>query len=155
MGRVILPAGITTGLFAIVFGTLFPFGGRLEASAVVVFGAYFIAALVAAFLAIKRGDVTRHRRWMIRAYAVGLAVGTMRIWLGALQGLSPRPFASGTSYGLLSFEVSFGVAFWLGFVLHALVAEAYLAKRPNPHGATKPALAPHPVVSPRSLGTAR
>lgn len=73
LGRILLPAGITAGIFAIIYGTLIPYGGLLEASATVVFGVYFIAALVTAFLAIKRGDVTQHRRWMIRAFSVGVA----------------------------------------------------------------------------------
>ena len=58
MGRVMLPAGIIAGIFAIMFGILFPFGGLLEASATVVFGGYFVTALVSAFLAIRDGDVT-------------------------------------------------------------------------------------------------
>jgi cytochrome bd-type quinol oxidase subunit 1 len=120
MGRVVLPAGVMAGVFAIVFGTLFAFGGLFEASATVVFGAYFVTALVIAFIAIRGGDVTRHRRWMIRAIAIGLAIGTIRIWIGVFQGL-----------GVLSFEDSFGVAFWLSFVLHALAAELYLARRPG------------------------
>lgn len=129
MGRVLIPAGITAGIFAIIFGTLFPFGGLLEASATAVFGIYFVTALVSAFLAIKGGDVTRHRQWMIRAFAIGLAVGTIRIWIGIFQGL-----------GLLSLEDSFGVAFWISFVLHALVAELYLRKRPSARGVPEPAL---------------
>lgn len=124
MGRILLPAGITAGIFAIIFGTLVPFGGPLEASATVVFGGYFVAALVTAFLAIKSSDVTRHRRWMIRAFAVGLAVGTIRVWIGLFQ-----------AFGLMSLPDSFGVAFWLSFVLHALLAEAYLWRRPSAHGA--------------------
>lgn len=84
------------------------------------FGVYFVTALVTAFIAIKGGDVTRHRRWMIRAFAIGLAVGTIRIWIGLFQGL-----------GLLSSEDSFGVAFWPSFVLHTLAAEVYLRKRPS------------------------
>ncbi|MGH3825244.1 MAG: DUF2306 domain-containing protein, partial [Pseudonocardiaceae bacterium] len=129
MGRILLPAGITAGIFAIIFGTLVPYGGPLEASATVVFGIYFVAALVTAFLAIKSGDVTRHRRWMIRAFAVGLAVGTIRVWIALFQ-----------AFGLMSLQDSFGVAFWLSFVLHALLAEAYLSQRPSAHGADKPAL---------------
>jgi hypothetical protein len=58
MGRVMLPAGIIAGIFAIMFGILFPFGGLLEASATVAFGGYFVTALVPAFLAIRDGDVT-------------------------------------------------------------------------------------------------
>jgi hypothetical protein len=130
LGRVVLPAGIAAGIFAIVFGTLFPFGGLLEASATVVFGAYFVAALVLAFVAVKQRDITRHRRWMIRAFAIGLAVGTIRVWVGLFQG-----------FGLLSLELSFGVAFWLAFAMHTLAAEIYLAKRPSARGAARSALA--------------
>ncbi len=128
MGRVVLPAGIAAGIMAIIFGTMFPFGGLLEASATVVFGCYFVVALVTAFLAIKRGDVTRHRRWMIRAFAIGLAVGTIRVWIGVFQ-----------AFGLMSLQDSFGVAFWLAFLLHAVAAEAYLSKRPSARGAAEPA----------------
>jgi uncharacterized membrane protein len=128
MGRIVLPAGVTAGVFAIAFGTLFPFGGLFEASATVVFGAYFVTALVIAFIAIRSRDVTRHRQWMIRAFAIGLAIATIRIWIGVFQ-----------VFGVLSFEDSFGAAFWLSFAVHALVAEAYLAKRPHAHG--RPTLA--------------
>ena len=56
-----------------------PFGGLLKVSATIVFGGYFVTALVSAFVAIKGGDVIQHRRWMIRAFAIGLALGTIRI----------------------------------------------------------------------------
>lgn len=125
MGRVLLPAGVVAGVFAFVFGILFPFGGIVEASATAVFAVYFVTALTIAFLAVKNSDITRHRRWMIRAFAIGLAVGTIRVWIGVFQAL-----------GLLSFQDSFGVAFWLSFLLHALVAEIYLRKQPSVRGAT-------------------
>ncbi len=120
MGRVVLPAGLIAGVFAIVFGTLFAFGGLLESSATVVFGAYFVTSLIIAFIAIRGRDVARHRRWMIRAFAIGLAIATIRVWIGVFQG-----------FGVLSFEDSFGPAFWLSFVLHAVAAELYLAKAPG------------------------
>ncbi|MGH3764500.1 MAG: DUF2306 domain-containing protein [Pseudonocardiaceae bacterium] len=129
MGRVVLLAGVTAGIFAIIYGTLFPFGGLLEASATVVFGSYFIVALITAFVAIKRGEVARHRRWMIRAFATGLAVGTIRVWIGLFQG-----------FGLMSMQDSFGVGFWLAFLLHAAAAEAYLSVRPSARGAATPAV---------------
>lgn len=58
---------------------------------------------------------------MIRAFALGLAVGTIRIWVGLFQG-----------FGLLGFRASFGVAFWLGFAMHAMTAELWLRWRPSP-----------------------
>ena len=106
-----------------------PFGGLLKVSATIVFGGYFVTALVSAFVAIKGGDVIQHRRWMIRAFAIGLAVGTIRIWTSVFQG-----------FGLMSFENGFGVAFWLSFLRHALAVEAYLSKRSSAHGVAEPAL---------------
>jgi hypothetical protein len=128
MGRILLPAGLVAGVFAVAFGALHPFGGWLEGSAAALFGTYFVLALCTAFLAIRRRDATRHRRWMIRAFAVGLAVGTIRVWIGVFQ-----------AFGLLSERDSFGVAFWISFTLHALVAEAYLAWRPAYGGERRPA----------------
>ncbi|MDQ3417119.1 MAG: DUF2306 domain-containing protein [Actinomycetota bacterium] len=125
LGRVLIPAGILAGVFAIVFGARYAFGGLSEASAVVLFGVHFVVALVVALVAIKSGDVARHRGWMIRAFAIGLAVGTIRIWIGVFQAT-----------GLLPLEDSFGPAFWLSFVLHALVAELYLSRWPSVRGAT-------------------
>jgi hypothetical protein len=65
-----------------------------------VFGVWFLACLVLAFRAIRRDDVVRHRRWKLRAFATGIAVGTIRIWIGLFQAT-----------GLLTFEGSFPVAF--------------------------------------------
>lgn len=120
LGRVLLPVGLLAGVFGVGFGVPYSFGGITEATAAAVFGSWFVVALLLAYRAIRAGDVTAHRRWMIRAFAIGLAAGTIRIWIGLFQG-----------FGVLSFEDSFGPAFWLGFGLHAVVAELYLARRPG------------------------
>lgn len=125
LGRVLLTAGLVAGASSLVVGLWFPYGGAIEAGASVVFGAYFVAALTVAFLAIRARDVARHRRWMIRAFAVGLAVGTIRIWVGVFQlvGLLAIQDNAGTAW--------FGVAFWLAFGMHAVAAEVCLrARRP-------------------------
>lgn len=121
MGRVVAAAGVVSGAFAIVFGTLFPQGGVAEAAATVVFGGYFLVALGTAFAAIRARDVARHRRWMVRAFAVGVAVGTLRIWVGLFQALD-----------LLSWSAGFAVAFPIASALHALVAEAHLRRAAAP-----------------------
>ncbi|MDP9494255.1 MAG: DUF2306 domain-containing protein [Actinomycetota bacterium] len=121
MGRVLLTAGLISGVFALLFGALHAFGGFLEASAAVVFALYFLLALSTAFRAVRAGDIVRHRRWMIRAFAIGLAVGTIRIWIGLFQ-----------AFELLSFQDAFGPAFWISFLLHATAAEVWLRWRPAP-----------------------
>lgn len=128
VGRVVLPAGLLAGAYALAFGLGHSWGGAGEASATVVFGLWFLACLVTAFRAIRSGDVVRHRRWMIRAFSVGLAVASIRLWIGLFQ-----------AGGLLSIRDSFAVAFWLAFVLHVLAAELYLKRRPAPDAARPPA----------------
>lgn len=133
LGRLLASLAIVSGVFAVVFGGLFAFGGLLEASAAVVFGLWFLVCLGLAVGAIRRGDIVHHRRWMIRAFAIGVGVGTVRLWLGIFQAT-----------GLIDFQPSFGPAFWIGFALHALAAELWVRAFPDP-----------PELSEPSRGTAR
>jgi len=67
-----------------------------------------------------------HRRFgrvLIRAFAVGLGVGTIRIWVGLFALLDLAPL-----------QESFAPAFWLGLSMHVLAAEAWLWCRPNANG---------------------
>ena len=92
-----------------------------------------------AVLHIRRGDLARHREWMLRAFAGGLAISTVVARFSVLSDLSPREF--------------FGIAFWLGFSSHLIAAELWiqhtrptLRERPGPGvvGITSPAQAPNP-----------
>jgi uncharacterized membrane protein len=123
LGRILLAAALLSGMFAIVFGVLFSFGGTGEAAATVVFGGWFVGCLVAAFRAVRRDDIVRHRRWMIRAFAVAIGVGTIRIWIILL-----------TQLGVLELKESFAPAFWVSFALHVLVAEWWVRTTPHPPG---------------------
>ena len=119
LGRVLVSMALLSGVFAIAFGVPFAFGGPGEAAATLVFGVWFLACLVLAFRAIRSDEVARHRRWMIRAFAIGVGVGTIRIWIGLFQAT-----------GLLSFRDSFPVAFWISFALHVAAAEWWLRRTP-------------------------
>lgn len=121
MGRVLVGLALVSGAAGVLFGARFAFGGRMESAATVLFGSWFLVSLVLAFLAIRRGDVVAHRRWMIRAFLMGLAVGTIRIWIGLFSAV-----------GLLSFPDRFALAFWIAFSIHLLFGEWWLATRPHP-----------------------
>src|SRR3954451_3722510 len=121
LGRIAAAAALLRGVFALIFGGMLSFGGPPEASASVVFSVWLVVSVVLAVRAIRRGDIVRHRRWMIRAFAVGAGVGTVRIWLGLFQGL-----------GLLDFRSALAPAFWTGFSLHVLAAELWLQAFPQP-----------------------
>jgi uncharacterized membrane protein len=118
MGRLVLASGLVTGVTALVMTTRMAIGGALESAAIALFGALFLIALVRAFVCIRQRQVARHREWMIRAFAIGLAVATIRPIIGlffatrSLTHLTPSQF--------------FGIAFWLGFTLQLLAAEAWI-----------------------------
>jgi uncharacterized membrane protein YozB (DUF420 family) len=118
-GRIALGAGLLTGVFAMVVGLLFPFGGAAEASASLVFGFYFLLALGLALFHIRQGTVDAHRRWMLRAFAIGIGVGSIRLVVGVSQVFG------------VAFEAIFGPAFWIAFVSHAIAAELWLRARPT------------------------
>jgi uncharacterized membrane protein len=118
LGRVVLAAGLITGVTALVMTTQMAIGGATERAATSVFGVLFLIALVTAFVSIRRREVARHREWMIRAFAIGIAVATVRPIVGmffatqSLTQLTPREF--------------FGIAFWMGFTIHLIAAEAWI-----------------------------
>ena len=120
LGRAVATAGMISGVFALIFGGLFSFGGLPEASAAVVFGLWFLTCLVLAVRAIRRDDIVHHRRWMIRAFAIGIGIGTIRIWLALLPIVGVGEASS------------FGLAFWISFPLHVAAGELWLRAFPNP-----------------------
>jgi uncharacterized membrane protein len=118
-GRVFVVSGLVIGISALVMSFGMPaIGGVNQAAATTLFGTFFLFALCKAFWHIRRREVALHREWMIRAFSIGLAVAAIRPIMGVffatspLTGLTPREF--------------FGIAFWIGFVLHLMAAEAWI-----------------------------
>lgn len=118
-GRIFVISGFILGVSALVMSLAMPaIGGVNQAAATVIFGAFFLFALGRAFWMIRRREIALHREWMIRAFAVGLAVAAIRPIIGMffatsrLTGLTPREF--------------FGTAFWIGFTLQLMAAEAWI-----------------------------
>jgi uncharacterized membrane protein len=132
-GRVLVACGLVIGTTALVMSFGMPaVGGVNQAAATTLFGTFFLFTLCKAFWHIRRREITLHREWMIRAFSIGLAVATIRPIVGvffltsAFTGLMPREF--------------FGIAFWIGFVLHLIAAEAWI--RTTPAGQAAPRLEP-------------
>jgi len=119
VGRVVLIAGLIAGGVAVAVGIVMPFGGFAETSASTVFGIYFITALALAYRAIRWGRVSPHRRWMIRAFALGAGVGLIRVVIGVGEAVG------------ISITESFGAAFWIAFVTMTVLAEIWLKLRPD------------------------
>ena len=118
-GRVFVVCGFVIGISALIMSFGMPaIGGVNQAAATVLFGSYFLFALSRAFWLIQRREIALHREWMIRAFSIGLAVATIRPIMGIF-------FATGQISGLTPREF-FGIAFWIGFVLHLIAAEVWI-----------------------------
>jgi hypothetical protein len=118
-GLVFLCCGAIIGVSALTMSFAMPaIGGVNQAAATTLFGSFFLFALGKAYCHVLRQEIALHREWMIRAFAVGLAVATIRPIIGfffatsRLTGLTPHEF--------------FGTAFWIGFVLQLMAAEAWI-----------------------------
>jgi uncharacterized membrane protein len=99
MGRVFLVCGMIIGTTGFVMSIVMPaIGGVNQAASTVMFSLFFLYALYKAFWYIRNGNSILHREWMIRAYAIGLAVATIRPIIGIFfatsrfTGLTPYEF---------------------------------------------------------------
>ena len=119
-GRIFLTASAVIGISGLTMAAGETIGGVDEKSAIFLFGTFFLFALGKALWHAMRREFVAHREWMLRGFAVGLAVATIRPIMGAffaaalLRGHAPQP------------HEFFGTAFWIGFTLQAIVAELWI-----------------------------
>jgi uncharacterized membrane protein len=112
-GRIVIASGLVIGISALVMSYRMAIGGPNETAATTLFALLFLFSLTKALVHIRRREIAMHREWMIRAFGIGLGIATTRPIVGmffAMQRLSPREF--------------FGIAFWLGFTVTLIAAEA-------------------------------
>jgi uncharacterized membrane protein len=117
-GRVFVAAGLVIGAAALVMSFRMAIGGANETAATTLFALIFLFDLSKAPWHIRRREIARHREWMIRAFAVGLAVATIHPIIGAFFATAPLTHLTAGQF--------FGAAFWIGFTLHLIAAEAWI-----------------------------
>ena len=128
-GRIFLAASAVVGITGLRLACGETIGGIDEKAATVLFGTFFLLSLGKALWHGLRREFAQHREWMIRGYAIGLAVATIRPIIGfffaaaAIRGRVPDP------------HQFFGTAFWIGFTLQTIAAEIWI-------NCTRPSSAP-------------
>src|SRR2546429_3823478 len=119
-GRIFLTASAVVGVTGLTMAFGKTIGGVDEKAAITLFGTFFLIALAKALWHALRREFAQHREWMIRGYAIGLAVATIRPIMGTffaaalLRGHAPEP------------KEFFGTAFWIGFTLQTIAAEIWI-----------------------------
>jgi uncharacterized membrane protein len=118
-GRVLVILGLAVA-FSVLWLTLLyprqPGTGDLAYLFRLAFGAGMAASIILGFIAIRRGDVVRHRAWMTRAYALALGAGTQVLTLGI----------GGAVFG--TSELTHHLSLGAGWVINPAVAE-YVIRR--------------------------
>jgi uncharacterized membrane protein len=115
MGTLLVICALIIGVSALVMSFTMNIGGANETAATTLFAIAFLTCLVRAYIYARRREIERHREWMIRTFGIGLGVATTRPIVGmffAFHRLTPHEF--------------FGIAFWLGFTITFMAAEAWI-----------------------------
>jgi uncharacterized membrane protein len=119
MGRVLVAVGMVVGVTALFLGLVIPFSGWAERVLIGLFGGLFLFALGKGFLHVRAGRVALHREWMIRAFAIALAIATQRLIF------IPSLFVVGDPTG--GQIVTLSLAAWsAALVVHSSLAEAWI-----------------------------
>jgi uncharacterized membrane protein len=119
-GRIFLTASAVVGVTGLRLAFGKTIGGMDEKAAITLFGSFFLVALAKGLWHALQQEFAQHREWMIRGYAIGLAVATIRPIMAtffaaaALRGHRPEP------------HEFFGTAFWIGFTLQTIAAEIWI-----------------------------
>jgi len=131
LGRCLLVLVMVIGWSAFYLGLLSPFAGTPESLTILVFGGLFVFSAGRAFLAIRKGDIERHRAWMTRMFALAIGISTARVVMMILAMIV---------VGRLR-EI-FVPSLWIGWVGSLLVAEYWIRRTRSPaHSRVPPALA--------------
>jgi uncharacterized membrane protein len=116
LGRVFVVSGMAIGLSSLsILAQVTSVRTPMVGIARGFFGVVLMIALAMAIAAIRRRDLARHRAWMIRAYAVGMGLGTV-----ALVYMPIYLFTGQPPIGLFS-DIVFVISWALNIVAAELV----------------------------------
>lgn len=116
MGRLYLGLGVGVGGVSGLFMAFHAFGGVVSQLGFGCLAAGWLLTGVMAYVAIRARDITTHRRWMVRNFALTLGALMLRLYL-------PGSVASG-----VAFEAAYPVIAWLCWVPNLVVAEVWFVR---------------------------
>ena len=129
MGRIYLISILFGGLAALVIAPTM-ISGLSGAVGLMMLAALWIWTGWMAYQSIRAGDISAHREWMIRNYALTFAAVTLRLWLGILI-FTQVPLLATTYDGNFDalFVEAYRVVMWLAWVPNLILAEMLVQRR--------------------------
>jgi uncharacterized membrane protein len=143
-GRVLVVLGLAVAFSALCL-TLFyprqPGTGLLAYVFRLAFGSGMAVSIVLGFAAIRRGDVSRHRAWMTRAYALALGAGTQVF----TQGIGKALF--GTS------DLTTDLCLGAGWAINLAVAEYVIRRSARRRAISRPTINSRSIRATAKVGS--
>lgn len=120
VGRLLVATGMVVAATALFITLVIPFSDW-ESVLLSPFAVWFGVALANGYRHIRARRVRRHREWMTRALAIGLAIATMRLIFIPVLILIGSPTDAQVRASSLA-------CFLVAFLLHAVVAELWIRR---------------------------
>ena len=121
LGKVFLLLSLALGIGGIAMSIFVPAAGLQETVPTVLFACLFIFFTIKAYQTARQKRFLEHREWVIRNFALGMGVATIRVFAAAFINFSP-----------LTIEEVVVTTFWLGWTTNMILAEAWiLSTRPK------------------------
>lgn len=117
LGRLYLGVGVLLGGLSGLYLAQYALGGMAAKTGFATLAVCWIGTGLAAYLAVRRGDLASHRKWMVRNLALTLGAVTIRLY-------SPVLAVAG-----VPFEVAYPMVAWLCWVPNLIVAERFTGTR--------------------------
>lgn len=114
-GRVVLILTLALIPSGMIFAFVHPYVGFREQVPAVFYTVLYLGAVAMGLRSVYLGRFAAHREWMIRVYAFGLGIYSIRVWYALFLHLSDQP---STEF--------FATAFWIGIAANLVVAEVWI-----------------------------
>lgn len=125
-GRVYLTVGVLVGGLSGLYMSQYAYGGVVAQAGFATLAVLWLYSGARAYIAIRRGAIDEHRKWMVRNFALTFAAVTLRLYL-------PATFVGG-----VEFAVAYSIIAWVCWIPNLVFAEwRYNAK---------PSRAPQPSI---------
>lgn len=111
LGRAYLGAGVLAGGLSGLYMAQYASGGAMAKFGFAALAIIWMYTGLRAYLAIRRGAIAEHRKWMIRNFSLTFAAVMLRLYLPASMAIG------------IGFEIAYPVIAWLCWVPNIIFAE--------------------------------
>lgn len=115
IGKIYVTSILISGPFAFYIG-FFVFGGVLTQIGFTLGALFWIFFTYLGYYSIRKGNVAKHKEYMMYSYAGTFAAVTLRLWLPILMAIT-------------SFKIAYGISVWLSWLPNVFVAYLIIHKK--------------------------